>query len=71
MVGDVDVVVDVAVIGGEMTTGDSKGDISAAAGKMDQLDHTFSSFEKKRLCPDGKKRFFSLYYKIKDFGKKK
>jgi hypothetical protein len=54
----------VAVVGGEVATGDSKGNIATATGEMHQLDHRFSSFEKKRFCPDGKKRFSSLYYKL-------
>jgi hypothetical protein len=70
VVGDIDVIVDVAVVSGKMTTGNSKRDIATATGKMDQLDHNVSSFEKKRLCLGGKKRFFSLYYIFKVFGKK-
>jgi hypothetical protein len=60
IIGDVDIIVDVRVIGGEVATGDPQGDIAAADRQVHKFDHwevppifSFSSKKRKTFLSPG------------------
>ena len=55
LIGDVDVIIDVGVVGGEVTAGDTQGDFAALNGQIGNLNHSLflrvSIKKKKRFQP--------------------